>query len=303
MQSSNKLLELFFPNFLRQKAAPLEKRKSDPLEVLPQEIAFEILSNLDPISLASALLVSKRWNVLSNDELLWKQLFSRLSYFGAKEWMEHFGVDVGEDLPLTMKIIKKIFKSIESNSPFFKGLKGKETLVIFLVPNTVNEDLLTLEIFGRVMNSKYPQFGAHQKLVGYRYITEAAASCGNDEKRSYLAMMTLGCVEGSNEQSYSNQEELIATKGKGKYQITSALCAVIGASIVYVQSDGQKLLFGEKEPVNYARCKDEDNTANSFSNFTYIAVGSFNSCGLIAGSRYNQALGNIGAAAVRKFLI
>ncbi|CAG8824524.1 321_t:CDS:1, partial [Dentiscutata erythropus] len=46
----------------------------DFISVLPQEIAFHILSYLDAISLCHAAQVSKHWNRLSDDDVVWHKL-------------------------------------------------------------------------------------------------------------------------------------------------------------------------------------------------------------------------------------
>ena len=51
-----------------------ELNRIDFIAFLPQEIAFQILSYLDAISLCCAAQVSKRWKLLADNDVVWKMI-------------------------------------------------------------------------------------------------------------------------------------------------------------------------------------------------------------------------------------
>ncbi|KAF9449579.1 WD40 repeat-like protein [Macrolepiota fuliginosa MF-IS2] len=67
---------------LQRRIAPL--LQFDVVGSLPTEVALQIFSNLPPHSLLTCAIVSRRWNVLANDQSLWKALCATQNW----EWRQ-----------------------------------------------------------------------------------------------------------------------------------------------------------------------------------------------------------------------
>jgi hypothetical protein len=90
----------------------------DPLTFLPEEVSMHILSYLKPSDLAGCNQVSKKWNRFSNDDNLWKMIFSDLPYLKSKEdaknyFMTHIKVN---SMEILIEKIKLFFDTHKNNN-------------------------------------------------------------------------------------------------------------------------------------------------------------------------------------------
>ena len=100
--------EIFQKNSSKKPSVIQENDGENHIGRLPEEMILEIFSHLnDPTDLLNCGLVHKEWQIISNDELLWKPN-TKITFFGAEEWRK-LGVDI-EDVPLP-KNAYKIAKS------------------------------------------------------------------------------------------------------------------------------------------------------------------------------------------------
>ena len=107
---------------------------------LPKDLALTIFrkakSNLGPMSL-----VSKNWNKVSNDEVLYQSLYPS-TVFGVKAYKEKLGVDAGEELRLP-KWTYRLLESEEHIITFNPGIvsltnnNGKKEEILFDSANSV----------------------------------------------------------------------------------------------------------------------------------------------------------------------
>ena len=260
------------------------RTRENPLDILPVEIGFKIFSELLPTDLGRCGLVSKQWEVLANDESLWKAMGVPANAFGAKQWEEYFfGLKVDEPpLPLN------IHKILKSQCPFSeKGKKVEDTHLLVLIPGTIDGKPLTLKSFGELLGSRFPEFGQN----GYRFIWDDAKECGGNGK-SHWVLMTKDVLEGSRGESFAAQQEQVKEDGKGNYQVPGVLEAVVCAISEYARSGGATRLLSDK-PWTYTRCQDEKRGYQ-------VVVGGFAPAGLLV-DNYCYDGGHIGVVALRKF--
>lgn len=259
--------------------------RKNPLDELPVEISLKIFSKLPVDHLGRCGLVSKQWQALSDDESLWKRIPDNA--FGAKQWEEFFfGLKVDEPpLPLN------IHKILKSRCPFSdqteKRINVEDTHVLVLIPGSINEkDPLTLEAFGKLVESRCPKLGKN----GYRLIWDKAKELGGDGK-SHWVLMTKDVLYGSRREGFSSQQMQIKEKGKGNYQVPGALEAVICAIVEYVRSDENTRLLNDN-PWTYTLCKEKIDGYQ-------VCVGGFAPSGLIVYFS-NYVNDGMGVAALRK---
>ena len=259
-------------------------RTINPLDVLPEEISLEIFSKLQPTDLGRCGLVSKQWEVLANDESLWKAMEKPANAFGAKQWAEHFFGIIVDEPPLPLNI----HKILKSQCPFSeKGKKVEDTHVLVLIPGSFNGKPLTLKTFGEHVHLRYPELGQN----GYRCLWDAAGECGGNGK-SHWVLMTKDVLSESRNKSFAAQQKKVEEGGQGNYQVPEALDVVVCAISEYARSGGATRLLNDK-PRTYTRCQDKIEGYQ-------IVVGGFASAGLDVFC-HNSDNDFIGVGALRKF--
>ena len=87
----------------------------DVIQSLPEEIAFEIFSYLDPIELGRCCAVSCHWNAIASDERLWKQLFPGLAVPQDKSVKEYVDLCSIKSMDELVVRIQKFVQRVQLN--------------------------------------------------------------------------------------------------------------------------------------------------------------------------------------------
>lgn len=103
------------------------------LNSLGDDVIKKIFSLMKANDVINCAQVNKAWNILANQDSVWKSVAPPSIAFGKKHWELYFG-DVGEEPPLS----KEIFHLFESECPFSPGKKIKETHMLALIPKKIN---------------------------------------------------------------------------------------------------------------------------------------------------------------------
>jgi len=250
---------------------------------LPNEIVLRIFSHLEVSSLARCLRVNKIWQVLANDQRLWESLYVP-HIFGEKEWIKYFGFVKASPIP------RSIYPILESDCPFWKGKKVKETHICFLIPESVNNQTFTLKKLEKLV--KLPKQGYPTK---YKHIwKDIFKNYGSlSPSQSYWVLMTKDILDESKNKTYQSQQilvESISKKTKTNYQIPYLLEVVTGLFITYVRF---KICLPSLSST-FTRCQED------ISSY-HLAAGGFNENGLSV--VYNDAAyKDFGVIALRKVL-
>lgn len=263
---------------------------------LPEEMIIKIFSKLRPADLERSGIVCKKWQVLASDKLLWDAMSPPEIAFGAKQWLEFFGVDIGEVPPLP----KNIDQILQSDCPIWEGKKVGETHMLVLVPKVIKtangeEEPLTINNFGKLIKPYFPD--NKDKEDGYRYFwTEIIKEQGDKPiDKSCWVLMTKDVLPDSRKVNYTKQQNIVAElakKTKADYKVPNALAAIVSIITQYVKTSGT-YLFNDN-PRTYTRCQEEIRDCQ-------VVVGGFAPAGLLVLFFDNYDLVTIGIAALRKF--
>jgi hypothetical protein len=263
----------------------------DPIRIFPDELVLEIFSHLNLAKLGNICCVSKQWQRLANEPILWKIVIYREIAFGNEKWAQCFGTNVvkGEDnkeefssLPVDDFIADcKKFKSI------FPEKNAKDSLMLVRLPKTLNGGL-TLKSLGELAK-KY--FSKNDK--GYNFImTPIVQELGDQSiNKSSWVLMTKDVLPGSRNKSYGEQQKIVAElaeKSLINYEVPGTLESAVCILSQYFGSNPH--LFSSE---TFTRCKEEVEGYQT-------CVGGFTSSGLsviYAIDDYDR----LGVAAQRKF--
>lgn len=221
------------------------RERLDPFSMVPNEIAFKILSHLrDLLSLRCCVLVNRKWHAVANNKDLWQTI--PINAFGTKQWLELLGADVGEEPPLSPAILK----AIKSPCPFSNDekIKVEETHMLLLIPKTINGKQLNLNTLAELVQLKFPKLGSDFGMYGLYGLSFEQYAANSDKSRWVL--LTKDVLEGSRNKSYLEQQKLIQEKGQGKYQVPYALNIAVGVFMEYARSKTH--LYGN----TYTRCQE-----------------------------------------------
>ncbi|MDN3509458.1 MAG: hypothetical protein P0S93_05565 [Candidatus Neptunochlamydia sp.] len=206
--------------------------------------------------------------------------------FGKDDWAKYFG-EVGEVPPIP----KGMAEALESPCPFHPLKQMGDTHILVLIPQTVNDKPFTLNLLYQLLcNNK-----AKNPLGFARYSTSIQKGLGKNAIRlPYWVLMTKDVIPNSRSKSYKEQITLVRDKGKGFYDIPSAV--EVAASIVMHYLKTGEVLYGTK-PLTYTRCKEILKRGNP------MAVGAFSSfkeLEVVEGNTSPTTTAN-GMAAIRRF--
>lgn len=247
-----------------------EEIRLDPLEELPIEINWKIFSQLPPEDLEQCRGVSALWQTLANDPFLPNPVPENA--FGKKQWKQYFDVDVEEPrLPLNIYAILNR-KCRFSNSKE----KVKDTQLLVLIPESINEEPLTLETFGKLIKSKFPEFGGN----GYHSLWNTAKDCKGNGKARWV-LLTRNVLDSSRFISIKKHENLVKERGKGEYHVPSALDVVVCVISEYVRHK-IRLYYNDELPT-YTLCQEhftDSDSKNSDPQNNQVLVGDFSPKGL-----------------------
>lgn len=223
------------------------------IDQLPLEMRYAIFSHLNhPADLLNACLVNKKWESVANDKRLWKPLYPEVPQdaYGAKQWLEFLGADVGEEPPLPINIQA----ILESLCPF-TGKKVKETHFLLLIPKFINGIPFTLASLGKLFAAKFPGSSKH-KNPGYLYAL-GVDLFKNDETQWVL--MTKDILLESKGIGFSANQGLVSKQGQQKYQIPRVIEA---AACIFAQHSRDKHMNFYKDIYTY--CQDEFKEAQMY---------------------------------------
>ena len=196
--------------------------------------------------------------------LLQKTVF-RNKAFGKKEWEKYFG-DIGEEPPLP----KNIEEILNASCSFWPSKKVKETHLLVLIPNTVNEKLFTINSLEELIQK--PKYGYATKYDFYSsYVKE---SIGDRSYPSHWVLLTRDIIPNSRYKSYSHCFQLIADHRKKAglpYELPNLLDATTSILMHYVRT-GERLYSDSPCTYTFNQGVNEDGD--------FLIVGGFASGGL-----------------------
>lgn len=246
----------------------VKKKLTDYFDGLPQELFLETFSYLTIADHAKYLRINRNWK-LSIEESL--NIVSPRVIFGKKQWEEYFG-DIGEVPSLPKEGLKMLGKPC----PFCPGEIIEKTHKWVLVPDAVDENLLTLDKLGALIerpkkghaaNYGYMmnEYGAWDDTVFQRRFNKSA--------RSHWALMPRKIARGSRSMSFKEQQEWVNQIAKQtgiNYEIPLVRDAVAAIFTEHVVS-GNRLFEGcmEELPDNWIVCQDPDQLGY------VVSIGSF----------------------------
>ncbi|MDN3508580.1 MAG: hypothetical protein P0S93_00870 [Candidatus Neptunochlamydia sp.] len=167
--------------------------------------------------------------------------------------------------------------------------------MLVLIPKTVNNKPFNLNLLKELIQA--PKQGETKTTLHlYFYLEEVKAELGKiSPENSYWVLMTKDIIPGSRNKTYDCQKELVHTKGRGSYELPSAIEAAASILMHYFKT-GECLYI--RDPETYTRCQ-KTVTGEQYP----VTIGGFSSYVLdlrcYSGSNSNEK--EDGVAAVRKF--
>lgn len=263
----------------------------DFIELIPQDIILEIFSYLNRKELTGCLKVSKQWQQLASTQKLWDALPKG---FDKTQWAEYFG-----DIGVVPSLPKEINDILKSPCPFWPGKKVQETHFLILIPEMIDNQLLSLEHLGEHVKS--PKKGHKTQFSGGQLLGNIAHGYGQQAPtQAHWVLMTKDVIPQSRKKSYEEQQDLLTVvheKTGIKYEIPHVLEACICIFVYHITSG--KFLFGSKDSSSdsnlllstYTRCQTQIDGDQ-------IEVGGFSQSGLLIHPFMNN-FEYIGIAAIR----
>ena len=241
------------------------------------------------------------------DERVWSSIYPA-DTFGAKQWSELLGADVGEEPPLPLGI-HKILKSycpfdssklgLGSNSKW--GPKVEKTHMFVLIPKTINGKPLTLETLGELVQSKFPYIV--KGIEPYYHLLNEAES-----DRSYWALITKDIIRESRKMCYFDQKKRVEKKGKQQYQVPRVIEVAVciftefarSGTCLYIDRKKHPLGDDDKLLLTYTRCQETFKGRYDGRTNVRVLIGSFRLIGPGMDFDFGDKT-RIGVAAIRKF--
>ena len=205
--------------------------------------------------------------------------------FGKADWEKYFG-EVG----LEPSLPANIEKILNEPCSFWPDKKVKETHLLVLIPNTVNEKPFTINYLEELIQK--PKSG-HATKYSY-YWGGAKEAVGDKSYPSHWFLMTRDIIPGSRCESYSKCCDKIANHRKKTdvpYELPNLLEATASILMHYVKT-GEKLYNDYPWIYTYSQDFFEDSIP--------LGVGDFSPSGLCIGY-YNIDGEYLGVAGCRKF--
>jgi hypothetical protein len=236
----------------------------DSIDRLPVEVLKQVL-NYDPVQL-SMLQAGLQFNKAINEIRLQTPQVALSKAFGAAEWMEFMGAEIGEEPPLPANILEILAEACPFSG---NGRMVAETHLLMLIPETINGEPLNLNSLGMLFKAKFSDIGDE---TGYRFIWQLIQTNVKNHGKSRWVLMTRDVIEGSRGETFNKQQALVATRGQNKYEVPLALVAAACILLEYARSMGRTRLYGD-EPLTFTLCQEN---LNGFS----LVVGGFTKAGL-----------------------
>jgi hypothetical protein len=234
----------------------LNELQESPIHQIPGELIIEIFSHLEPKVINGACSsVSKGWDQLTNDHVLWNAMSIPISAFGKEQWGRYFGGDVGEEPHLARR---DLIKLLEGPDPFQPGKKRKETHMLVLVPKTMDEQQLTI---GRLTELAESPKQGNKVTVSARLLIKLSSALEDEfsPTHSHWVLIADGIFPESKGKDWDGHQTFLAkhnesAQAQGVYKIPTAFQLTVCAIAKYV-STGVPFFKIEGE---MARCQDCD---------------------------------------------
>ena len=215
-----------------------------------------------------------------------------LHSFGAEEWSQYFG-EVGVAPPLPVNIVD----TLNSACPFWPDRQVKDTHLLVLIPATVNGKPFSLNLLRELI--QHPRVGGHS-IKYHTYDSDLQEQFGDRSPvRSYWVLMTRDVLEGSRDETYASQKDLVAVHAERTgipYEPPGALEAATVILSHYMRSGAH--LYANN-PWTYTRCQelvvDEDEDVYP------VVIGGFSSKRLCVFYDFGLSYSHCGVASLRKF--
>ena len=214
---------------------------------------------------------------LRSDKEFMLSLFKAMA-FGKEQWQELFGVDVGEEPPIT----EEILNFLTSDDPDHPGKKRVETGMFYLHPAQVDKKPFNLNTFIDLAKKK-----CGDSVVNYIWSDITADHGAVSPAKAQWMWLASDVIPGSGNRSYTEQQRLIAERPG--LEVPDDLSATVAILTHYART-GERLF--SDDPWTYTRC------SNRVSGYQ-MAVGGFAPAGLFLS--YSIDNDGIGVAGLRKF--
>ncbi|MCB1106729.1 MAG: 50S ribosome-binding GTPase [Chlamydiia bacterium] len=189
--------------------------------------------------------------------------------FGKAKWEKYFG-NIGFEPPLP----KHIEEILNRDCPFWKGKKVRDTHLLVLIPNEINGQPFTLNLFQEIL--QHPRAGNRTR---YRYYNDRVrVTFGDVSTESRWILATRDVLPESREKPYFEQGKLIDRYRSPSlpYVLPKVLDAVVSICTHYVAT-GKRLYPDKSENWTFTRCQ-ETMTPSGDTKSPYgspIAVGGY----------------------------
>jgi hypothetical protein len=187
--------------------------------------------------------------------------------FGKAAWAQYFG-DIGVEPPLP----PNFEEILNSPCPFWSGKRLRETHLLTLIPQTVNEQPFTLNSLNELVQK--PKQGSAAKYSSYWEPIQKELGALAPQK-SYWVLMTRDVIPNSRSKKFDAQKGLIDQNKP--YAMPLLLEAATSLLMEQVRT-GTRLYTDS--PYTYTRCQER---VSSHPN-NPLVVGGFSSAGLFVGT-------------------
>ncbi len=249
-------------------------------DFLPMDVVREITKDADFDTSKTLLSVSKGMNNLISNQNKDRRKLVKGVAFGKEEWLKFYDLDIG----LEPMISRDIIKILNSPCHMDPTRSLRDTHILTLIPKGVS-----LKNLGELAKKKFPT------ITGYGYAYQPILDeleTLND--KSYWALMSKDVINGSGDESFEKQQEIVAKLSQNanvNCEVPSALEAAI--SILTHQVRLGERLFCDN-PITFTRCLEVYKGCR-------LLVGCFTPSGLdIDDDGYGDS-SSIGVAVMRKF--
>jgi hypothetical protein len=260
--------------------------------VLP-EIVWEIFSHFNLASLGASCLVSKAWKQLADDPILWKNAIYRDVAFGNDKWAKCFGPDAIKDEDSLEEFASLPWQDYIEDCKKFKNIfpekKGRGCLMLVRLPKTFNGGL-TLKSLGELAKKYFSN-----NEMGYRFIWSPIVEQLGDKSidKSYWLLMTKDVLPGSKNESYHEQQKIVANLAVNTLMGYDVPETLESAACILLQYFGSNIRLFSMKPITFTRCKEQVQGNQT-------VVGGFAPSGLTVYRTCNDSRFT-GVAALRKF--
>lgn len=261
---------------------------------IAEPLRINLLCNMLPLSegaKTSLQEVAKAWNINLNIESV---IPLETVIFGKEQWDTYFG-EV-EDLPLPegiLELLETEFIVKGSRGELYEsGKKWKDKFMLFLLPKTVDGELLTLSRFRKLVEHPKGEGCAVNYDDNDDYASIWEENGNKAVERSMWALMSMDVINESDRLSCLQQEALIKTIPG--CDIPDLLSAHVGILTYFIHT-GVKL-YG-RDGWGFTVCKE---TTLHNQNRWRIGIGGFSEAGLHV-DIFRQDVPATGVGALRKF--